>query len=143
MLNYESYEICTNCGNPICFKGEICRFCKSPNVVVLNKQTYDKYEEFDALPTYAERYEFLKADGFPFDDEMHRKWKKYKDDIARESNAIYDAEQSRIKVECPYCKSTDTKKISGASRWLSTGLFGLSSGKVGKQWHCRKCGSDF
>ena len=46
-------------------------------------------------------------------------------------------------VTCPYCQSTDTKKISGTSRWVSTGLFGLASSKVGKQWHCRKCGSDF
>ncbi|MBE5948198.1 MAG: hypothetical protein E7261_04115 [Lachnospiraceae bacterium] len=46
-------------------------------------------------------------------------------------------------ITCPYCKSTDTKKISAGSRWLSTGLFGLASGKVGKQWHCNKCKSDF
>ena len=46
-------------------------------------------------------------------------------------------------ITCPYCQSTNTKKISGTARWLSVGLFGLSSGKVGKQWHCKKCGSDF
>ena len=46
-------------------------------------------------------------------------------------------------ITCPYCKSTNTKKISGGSRWLSTGLFGLASSKVGKQWHCNNCGSDF
>ena len=46
-------------------------------------------------------------------------------------------------ITCPYCQSTDTKKISAGSRWLSTGLFGLASGKVGKQWHCNKCKSDF
>ena len=46
-------------------------------------------------------------------------------------------------VQCPYCQSTNTKKISGGARWLSTGLFGLASKKVGKQWHCNKCGSDF
>ena len=44
---------------------------------------------------------------------------------------------------CPYCKSTSTKKISGTSRWLSTGFWGIASSKVGKQWHCTKCGSDF
>ena len=46
-------------------------------------------------------------------------------------------------IECPYCHSTDTKKISGTSRLMSTGLFGLASGKLGKQWHCNKCRSDF
>ena len=46
-------------------------------------------------------------------------------------------------VTCPYCQSTDTKKISGTSRFMSTGIFGLASGKLGKQWHCNKCKSDF
>lgn len=46
-------------------------------------------------------------------------------------------------VECPYCHSTNTKKISGTGRWLSTGIFGLASGKIGKQWHCNSCKSDF
>ena len=46
-------------------------------------------------------------------------------------------------VECPYCKSTNTQKITSGSRILSTGLFGLGSKKIGKQWHCNKCKSDF
>ena len=50
---------------------------------------------------------------------------------------------SKPTVECPYCQSTDTKKISGTTRFVSTGLFGLASSKVGKQWHCNKCKSDF
>ena len=46
-------------------------------------------------------------------------------------------------VECPYCKSTDTKKIGVVGRSMSFGLFGFGSSKVGKQWHCNKCKSDF
>ena len=46
-------------------------------------------------------------------------------------------------VKCPYCKSTKTRKISTASRVVSTGLFGLGSKKIGKQWHCNQCNSDF
>ena len=45
--------------------------------------------------------------------------------------------------ECPYCHSTNTKKISGSSRVASFLTFGLASKKVGKQWHCNECGSDF
>lgn len=47
------------------------------------------------------------------------------------------------KVECPYCHANDVKKISTADRMVSTGLFGMASKKLGKQWHCNKCGSDF
>ena len=46
-------------------------------------------------------------------------------------------------VKCPYCQSTDTSRISAVSRIVSTGLFGFGSKKVGKQWHCNKCKSDF
>lgn len=46
-------------------------------------------------------------------------------------------------VSCPYCKATNVKKISSSSRIVSTSLFGLGSKKIGKQWHCNKCKSDF
>ena len=46
-------------------------------------------------------------------------------------------------VKCPNCQSTDTSKISAMSRVVSSGLFGLGSKKIGKQFHCNKCGADF
>lgn len=46
-------------------------------------------------------------------------------------------------IKCPYCQSTDTSKISTMSRVVSTGLFGFGSKKIGKQYHCNKCKSDF
>ena len=46
--------------------------------------------------------------------------------------------------KCPYCNSTDLKKISAFSKAGSVALFGLFSvGKVSKQWHCNSCKSDF
>ena len=46
-------------------------------------------------------------------------------------------------VVCPYCKSTNTEKISTVSRAVSVSLVGAASGKLGKQWHCKNCGSNF
>ena len=47
-------------------------------------------------------------------------------------------------VECPYCHSTNTKKISTASKAGSVFLFGIfAAGKVAKEWHCNNCKSDF
>ena len=46
-------------------------------------------------------------------------------------------------ITCPYCNSTDCKKLGAISRGVSFGLFGFSSGKIGKQWHCNSCKSDF
>lgn len=47
------------------------------------------------------------------------------------------------RVVCPYCKSTNTEKISTMSRAVSVSLVGAASGKLGKQWHCKNCGSNF
>lgn len=51
---------------------------------------------------------------------------------------------SKPSVECPYCHSTNTKKISTTSKVGSVALFGIFAvGKVSKQWHCNNCKSDF
>lgn len=47
------------------------------------------------------------------------------------------------RVVCPYCKSTNTEKISTVSRAVSVSFVGAASGKIGKQWHCKQCGSNF
>ena len=43
-----------------------------------------------------------------------------------------------VTVECPYCHSTNTRKISGFAK-LGT----LSWGATPKEWHCNRCDSDF
>lgn len=47
-------------------------------------------------------------------------------------------------IECPYCHSTNTKKISSLSKAGSVALFGIFGlGKTTKEWHCNNCNSDF
>lgn len=47
-------------------------------------------------------------------------------------------------VQCPYCNSINTKKISGMSKAGSIALFGVfAAGKVTKEWHCNSCNSNF
>lgn len=41
---------------------------------------------------------------------------------------------------CPTCGSTNIKKISGAKRYVSTGLFGLASSDLGHTQQCNDCG---
>ncbi len=71
------------------------------------------------------------------------------------NNIIYTSRQAKIaqanaqaqdwlnKVHCPYCNSTNCKKISGVSKATSVAMFGIFSQKVKKQWHCNNCKSDF
>ncbi len=52
--------------------------------------------------------------------------------------------EKKITVECPYCHSTNTKKITNTSKAVHTALFGVFSiGRNSKQWHCNSCHSNF
>ena len=45
---------------------------------------------------------------------------------------------------CPYCQSTNTKKITNLSKAGSVAIFGVFAiGKTTKEWHCNNCKSDF
>ncbi len=51
--------------------------------------------------------------------------------------------QTPNQVHCPYCNSTNVNKISGTKKAVSIIGFGILSNKIGKQWHCNNCKSDF
>lgn len=56
----------------------------------------------------------------------------------------YVGESTNTIVKCPYCNSTDTKKITNLSKAVHTAVFGIwSMGRNSKEWHCNHCDSDF
>lgn len=70
----------------------------------------------------------------------------YLANVKEEPNMVVYNKPTTIKsmVECPYCHSTNTKKISNLSKAGSVALFGIFAlGKTSKQWHCNSCNSDF
>lgn len=46
-------------------------------------------------------------------------------------------------TQCPYCKSKKVEKLTTIDRASSIIVVGAASGKIGKQWHCNNCKSDF
>lgn len=47
-------------------------------------------------------------------------------------------------VTCPYCHSSNVKKITNTSKVVHTAMFGLFSiGRNSKNYHCNNCKSDF
>lgn len=88
-----------------------------------------------------------------FEDESKLKLAKedYDKYLEQKKEAQIQAELASIEkhqkylnnAQCPYCHSRNTKKISTASRATSVALVGIASKKIGKQWHCNNCGSDF
>lgn len=47
-------------------------------------------------------------------------------------------------IVCPYCKSTNIKKITTTSKVIHTAMFGIFSiSRNGKNFHCNQCSADF
>lgn len=49
-------------------------------------------------------------------------------------------QQLANRPKCPSCGSVEIRDIGTGERLVSTGLFGLASGKIAKQRKCRDCG---
>lgn len=63
-----------------------------------------------------------------------------------EANRREQLEQQRpVTITCPYCKSTNTKKITVTQRAVKTGLFGIFGAidDAGKTYKCGNCGCKF
>lgn len=58
-------------------------------------------------------------------------------------HSIDSQTKSNLVVECPYCHSTNTSKISTTAKVVNIALFGIFGQKRKHQWHCNNCGSDF
>ncbi len=76
------------------------------------------------------------------DPDTNKVVNSYQESLRKQSNPGKPVATAPV-VECPYCHSTYTKKITTTGRMMSIGIFGFASKKMGKQWHCNQCGSDF
>lgn len=77
---------------------------------------------------------------------------EHKDEILAKQSAEFNAKMEHGKAvleegsrtpKCTYCGSTNIRKIGLLNRAISTELWGLGSKKIGKQFHCNHCGTDF
>ncbi len=77
-------------------------------------------------------------------DEKYPEFIKY-ENIKGQVNPSYSTvpKTSAPEVICPYCKSTNTKKITSTEKAVNIALFGIFGNKRKHQWHCNNCNSDF
>ena len=117
----------------------------------INKQADKAYSKFNFsfLSWYSD---YLREQADPGVLERERKeWEREQKNLQiahdiRKMQAKMKEQQdlaNGTRVLCPYCKSADTKKLTALNRAVSVSLVGAASGKIGKQWHCNHCGSDF
>lgn len=145
-------KLCKSCGREYNerYDYDEC-YCDNPNLVLIDynpveffkdyKNTQNKRDKIyqKTLKLTDEEYSALKA-----------KWSEQNEEIAKqewerklEEGRRASQESQPHKVRCPYCNSENVKRISTINRVMSVGVFGLGSKKVGKQWHCNYCKSDF
>lgn len=60
-----------------------------------------------------------------------------------QSDAIREQKRESSRLHCPFCNSSDIRKISGGERTVSILGLGLLSKKINKSFKCNKCGGTF
>ena len=99
----------------------------------------DKNGEF-LCPKCGQKMTYLSTE--EIDPNTSKVINSYQESLRKQNNPGKPVATAPV-VECPYCHSSNTKKITTTGRMMSIGIFGFASKKIGKQWHCNQCGSDF
>ena len=165
--------ICPECGKEISDKSTQCIHCGFPlntietkptnnTICTINGVQYDLLNEFNllfdnnidnarikAIGQLRRKTSLTLTDGIALIDIMQRD--KQIPAVFAPQRPLGDREKlygnhttTLTQIQCPYCKSTNTKKITATSKAVHTALFGIfSMGRNSKQWHCDNCGSDF
>lgn len=153
---------CKNCGYvfnindvliPRCVENGKCPICRHELHETQQDASYFNGRTEKSMPTYEDvvRNKYLKNATFDKDKAIKRAKKerdKYEQQLNAFKNVSKKTEQnqfvSKSVVECPYCHSTNTKKITNTSKAVHTAIFGIfSMSRNSKQWHCNECNSDF
>jgi hypothetical protein len=114
-------------------KENICRYCNIPRIET-DVDIMDVIKNNDVEEKLKQRYCYNNP---LYDPELAEKIDKEVNENVR--NIHPTVTQSSNVPKCPTCGSTNIKRISTASRAVSIGLFGLLSGKIGKNYECRNC----
>lgn len=150
---------CPECGKEISDKSKVCIHCGYPLInteCVIKGKVYDLSDAMTILLSgdillgikeIREKTLLGLSDAKKLADEI-RSTRKIPEIFTPEHSYEVDKEISKSadqqSVTCPYCHSTDVKKITVGSKALHTAVFGLlSMGRNSKQWHCNNCKSDF
>lgn len=125
----------------------------SEDVTVFHKASEKlDYKELERLRNKI-FYEYVEPMGKLEKDTKHYKWslveigemdsEEYHNLIISSPRNFSPVQPKENTPKCPYCGSTDLKKLSSLDRGLSTFMWGLGSNKIGKTYECRKCKSTF
>lgn len=151
---------CKKCGTIHNQFNELCRDSNSKlQCPVCFEQLYelpDKYKD-GIYSRNGRRYNDtllndLKSGG-EYSEEVALEKQQLHDDLVNSYNERMEAGKRLVEarsndpkikgISCPYCHSSNVSKISTSNRAVSVGMVGVASSKIGKQWHCNNCKSNF
>ena len=150
-------KICIDCGRQLFDRDNSCDKCNSKNII--SEEEYNKIiEELKHANIFTKKKLLQNQNYKCIYDRLQQPEVSYPKPIILE-NSNYESNEEYWKrinqhtinnntltsqtVECPYCHSKDTKKISTTSKVVNTAVWGIFGTKRHKQWHCNNCNSDF
>ena len=145
-------KLCLNCLTELFDRDTSCYTCGSDTLLTndeLNKirqeikaskgKTLEKLLD-DMKYRKVQEYITLKQNR----DEKYPEFIKNENIKAQVNPSFAKAQKTSVpEVVCPYCKSTNTKKITSKEKAVNIALFGIFGNKRKYQWHCNNCKSDF
>lgn len=127
---------------------QICDYCNSimqyiPKQFLIGKRgiALNKDLEQQFIDEYIKSS--LEFDQYLFDHRDEDLFNRRMENNAKLEHGKAILEEQNRSPKCTYCGSTNIRKIGLLNRAISTELWGLSSKKIGKQFHCNHCGADF
>ncbi len=149
---------CPECNKEFSEHAECCPNCGCPMSVIERQKEEEKIMQEPVVQEYAAKFKCEKCGG----TEFHLKTiipylcgdcsncGETCTVIRKLTDAEYIVAKCKIqkgieskKPHCPFCNSTNLKKIGAGSRLLSVGTLGLAGSKIGKTYHCNKCKANF
>ena len=147
-------KLCLNCLEELFDRENICPICKSDNLI--NDDELKQIQHALSIANKYKRTKILKNPRYQrVNDYNFRKINnmkppkilEYSQGNMDQVNPSYGlgkcVDNTTPDVTCPYCQSTKCSRISILGRIVSVEFWGLASNKLGKQWHCEDCGSNF
>ena len=150
-------KICIDCGRQLFDRDNLCDKCNSENII--SEEEYNKIiEEIKHTNIFTKKKLLQNRDYKCIYERLQQPEVTYPKSIILNNNNLENDEEywKRINehtinkntstsqtVECPYCHSLNTKKISTTSKVVDTAAWGIFGAKRHKQWRCNDCNSDF
>lgn len=136
----------------VCFVCPKCASISSGTSGIIKKCNYCNIELIETDMLFSEMFSSAKAEDIKLKEQsLKEKYaysnplyneeldKQIREQVRKEVDNIKPASQNSNVPKCPTCGSTNIKRISTANRAVSIGLFGLLSGKIGKNYECKNC----